>query len=424
MRIFQSGSAGSPPYLRLFVIVLLLTFIYSEVCISQNVAVAQTIRIDPSAAVGGRASQYIERIDYIIFESTQKSAFGTINQLEINERYYVILDEQTNSVLIFDKRGKFQAKIDGNKLGTKDKLYRIFLNRANNSIEAFAGTTIFNFDFNGILIKKISFTVDNWPGYRIPIGDRLTAQYLYKANSDYYKQDSTTYEVIITKNGSVVEKYLPYSLKSSVMQANEILVSNHIDFYRDFEGSDTSLYYLRPFLYNVYKLTPNNFQIAYNFIFPAKNSLPPSFSSDINFNKKRREFVKNNPVIYRLANFYKNKNNLFFQLCGGLNDTRSYIFNIQSKKLVCVENIVSDSTTYFLPITDSNVGDNFWDQGFVQYDGIHFYTSYPSSTLFNQMEKTKNKHPLYPRELGAYFSNVKNKRSNPILVQIQFKQTQ
>lgn len=71
----------------------------------------QILRIDPSNATGGNASEIFESIKYIPLQTTKESLFGKIGQLEITDQYFIILDQSTNSILFFNKDGTYHHKI-------------------------------------------------------------------------------------------------------------------------------------------------------------------------------------------------------------------------------------------------------------------------------------------------------------------------
>jgi hypothetical protein len=85
------------------------------------------IMLDPSSGVGGTASQIYDEVDYIPLETTKESLFGEISQLQITDKYFIILDKETDAILFFNRDGSFHHKI--NKFPFDEKyLSRIELN--------------------------------------------------------------------------------------------------------------------------------------------------------------------------------------------------------------------------------------------------------------------------------------------------------
>jgi hypothetical protein len=76
----------------------------------------RTLRIDPTTARGAAASQVFEEIKFIPLETTKESLFGSIHQFRIADGNYVIWDYDTKAILIFNKDGKYKAKINASKI--------------------------------------------------------------------------------------------------------------------------------------------------------------------------------------------------------------------------------------------------------------------------------------------------------------------
>jgi hypothetical protein len=401
-------------------ILINLFFIYGLAVKAQNEA-SQKIRIEPTSATGGTASQYIDKIKYITLESNAESAFGGIDQLEITDDYFIILDGETKSVLIFEKKGKFHAKMDGKKIFPQaPNIYKFCYDKKTKLIEMNYVTKIYYFDLDGKLVTQKNAKMKNYAGTKVSLGKFHTAFYLLGGINPFLK-DSTSYELKVFKDTVLTQKYLP---KNNKAKYNDIWsVQVHSDFYPDYSNNDSSVYYLHEYDYNIYKLTPNTFKAAYQFIFPLNKSLPKDFKTDTPFNGKRPDYIMaNKDIIFKLGGFSTSGNNIFFKTIETSFYNPSYIFNTETQKLIIVDKIVSDTSTYFLPVTDIEAGGvDFNNHGFIHFDSTYFYTSYSSLVLFSQMEANKKRKPKYPPELKTYFSNPKNKKGNPVLVQTQFK---
>jgi hypothetical protein len=196
-----------------------------------------------------------------------------------------------------------------------------------------------------------------------------------------------------------------------------------MDFWKDSHAGDSVVYYTRDYDYDIYKLTPHSFNAAYRFVFPAQISLPRAFRSDTAYDAKRQKFIKaNRQLIFKIGNIYKSGDNLFFRTIDYNFSNLSYIYSERSKNVICVNRVVSDAKSYFLPITDAEVGGvDFVNRGIVQFDGAYGYSSYSSLLLFHQMEATKGKNPEYPSALKKYLSDKKNMKGNPVLIRFKFK---
>jgi hypothetical protein len=389
----------------------------------QDQPITKRIRIDPSSAMGGTASQYIDKIQFITFQTTPKSAFGNIDQLEITDKYFIILDRETKAILIFNKQGQFHAKIEAAKISPQDpSFYDFYLDKQKNLIEVDYPSDIYVCDLDGKLVSHTTRSLEKYSGVKTSLGSDFSGYYFYSPYRPYPTNSSIFYEIMVHENDSLTNKYLPYSPNSKYSDTQGS--QSHTDFYPD-QANDSTTYFVREYDYNIYKLTPHTFTAAYQFIFPLQVSLPKNFRTDSSFNAKRQKFIGDNKsLIYKLGNFYKTDNYILFKTIAGDFLRPSYLFSTKSQTLIVIDKIVSDATSYFLPITDAEAGGyTFINHGILLFDGESFYTSYSSLLLLSQMEATKNKKPQYPPVLAKYLGNNANSKGNPVLVQIKFKST-
>ena len=414
-------------YLKSWSLLIALSLLFFHQGYAQNGPVTEKLRINPDAAMGGAVSQYIDQVEYITLENSPQSAFGEIDQLEVTDKYYIICDNATASVLIFDKQGGFHAKIEPQKINPQN-VAGFWFDKQKKMIQI---GYIFNqshfqicfFDLDGKLVTQQKIRIDQHLGTEINLGDNFSGYYKYWPNFPHPKGDTIAYELMVWEQGKLIQKQLPYHMNAKYYEAKGGKQYRK-DFSADAATADSIAYYSREYDYNIYRLTPHTFQTAYQFIFPLQLSLPPNFRDDTVFNGKRVKFTElNKKYIYKIGNFFKSGNNLFFAPCtdNSFSDL-SYIYNTRSQKLVCINKIVSDARSYFLPVTDAEIGGmHFNNHGILYFDGDSFYASYSSPLFFHQMEATKDKHPQYPPSLIKFFSDKKNLRGNPVLVQIKFK---
>lgn len=403
-----------------YLFVLLLLFYFQGY--SQNEVATEKLRINPGAAMGGMVSQYIDQVEFTTFDSDQESAFGNIDQLEITDNYYIILDNDTQSILIFSKQGKFHAKIDGKKLNPQQPTFFSFkFDRLTQLIKVNFVSGEFIFDLDGKQISQYKKDPEHYLGTEATLGGNFSAYYRYNPQMPSIKKDDVAYELTVVNDGTILRKYLSYSLNVSYNDSRGS--QSHMDFWPDPSGADSVLYYTREYDYKIYKLTPHAFEVAYQFLLPMQLNLPTNFRTDPIFNSKRQQFVKlNRYAIYKIGNFFKSGENITFRAINYDYLSLSYMYNDKSKNLICINKIVSDAKSYFLPITDAEVGGaDFINRGIIHFDGEKHYSSYSSLVLFNQFTANKSKDPQYPPVLLKYFSNKKNIKGNPVLVHLKFK---
>src|SRR5687768_960534 len=66
-----------------------------------------TLRIDPESSRGAAVSQVFDEVQFIPLETTKESLFGSVSQLEVTDKNYIIYDYDTRSIFIFSKEGKY-----------------------------------------------------------------------------------------------------------------------------------------------------------------------------------------------------------------------------------------------------------------------------------------------------------------------------
>lgn len=398
----------------LFIRIILLAPLFVYHTYGQD---AKPLRIDPAGAMGGLAGQIAEEVSFIPLETTRQSLFGSIDQLEVTKKYFIILDRQTNAVLIFDRSGKFHSKIAGKEIGYDDRhnMYVFYYDKYNDLVQIPFGNQSFCFNMKGKLTKKIK--VPNYGNVLFNIKHNLTAYYGYSADRRW--KDSVAYELIIANENNILQKYLAYNLKLANPPARDVLNSNHtINFY---PYDDTAVFFLRPYDYTIYDLSPRNFRPAYRFIFPLSNSLPRDFTTDSTLNGRRIRFLRENGnIIHGISNTYRVGDNLFFKVLGSAGET--FIYNLTSQQLICVEKISPDEHSYFLPLTDAASGGvEFKNKGFLYADDSFLYTSYAAGLLLREKEAATGRKVQYPTQLAEYFRRQQHENDNPVLVQIKFK---
>lgn len=89
-------------------------------------------------------------------------------------------------------------------------------------------------------------------------------------------RDSIFREIWLVKNDSVYQHFLPYDTKKGNLTSREILISlrNKIFF---FIGTDTSIFFIGPYGYTFYELTPHSLIPKFTLILPLSHSYPMTF---------------------------------------------------------------------------------------------------------------------------------------------------
>ena len=400
----------------------------------------QTLRIDPAFASGVPVSQVFEEVNYIPLETTKESLFGTINQLEVNDQYFILFDRSTNAILLFEKNGKFHTKISGKGadifsfnyekedrririLSTNNKQLsdQIRIKAETDSAEAIALMNRFikvaYYDLDGKALKvnvpKNLVTPSNLSSVMLPEG--ISFSNFALAGEDM--KESSAYELNLFKDGQIYQSYFPYSRKKDVARYGRYL-NNSAGFSRS--QNDSVFYYTRPLDYSIFELTPHTIREKYRLIFLMKNTFPETFLTDNISQNDRRNFIRDNPsLITGLSNIHERKYRLFFKINNNerrRSGSTSLLYNLKTGQLISINNLTSDSLTSFLPVFDYP----FSYESFKAVDKDYFYTYISSLRMFQAKEGNMDKNISYPPMLEKYFMKG-DKKDNPVIVQLKPK---
>lgn len=386
----------------------------------------KTLRLDPSTARGAAVSQVFDEVKFIPLETTKESLFGSISQFNVTENNFVVYDYDTKSVLIFDKSGKYVAKVNSSKIekDPKDKesqvLYGYLLIKEDNQdyIQIYAGKKVFYFDLKGQLLKK---TVRPERGHSYgneKFSNDIDVKQYYVDKKEKDSKDSTFYRFALVKDKKKLAAYFPFHPDSGRNDENW----GSSRFYNN--GTPDELLYTRDYEYNVYKLTPEKLSLAYHLVFPAVNSLPNDYGTNPKYRGKRSVyFAANKKAFYRMDNVYQMGENLYLNMKNydyNKSEKKSLIYNFKSGQLTSISDIEPDTLSQFLPITDASSGYEFENNGFLLFEKGYFYTSYSSLAMFAYKELNEGKNRKYDPLLTEYFK-TENRKSNPVLVLLKPK---
>ncbi len=257
--------------------------------------------MDPDAALGGTTSQIFDSVKFIPLETTNESLFGEINQLEITDKYFIITDFDTWCVLIFDKNGKFHAKIK--KRSENEYFDSITIDRQANEIIMPAGNDkILIYDFDGKFIIERKRPLD---AARLFYFTTQSIAYHINRPLKWDKKDNRKYDLVYSDGfNHVTKELLPYNSK---YQQYEYNLPNTV--FSD--NNDGTCFFTFPYDYTAIQLNDTGIIHRYKFIFPQKYSLPPGFASDSSFAGKRKNYVfssqENTGKYTTLTPFFQNK---------------------------------------------------------------------------------------------------------------------
>ncbi|MFY0255136.1 6-bladed beta-propeller [Chitinophaga sp. 30R24] len=382
-----------------------------------------TLRIDPTNASGGNASDIFEDIKYIPLETTSESQFSNISQFDIFNGRYIILDHATNCILIFKEDGKFLSKIKGKR---NTIIHKFVINKWLGEIgyidNTFQILTICDIDGKFIRQQDISDIkiLGIFNSNFAYLGPDVVVSYDpyrdIKKGSKYFQPYSRALIRYAKSNASVLATGFHYGeeeAKIDVVSPPTSPLTNY--------GIDTAYFFVKPYSFNIYTITPNTINYSYHLAFPANIALPSDFLTNKLYTGKREEFIKTHPnQIFSLNNCYKINDNLLFKAATYYsNNEDNLILNLKSGNLIAYKHILPDAKSFYLPLFD-NTNSNFDNYGLDFCDGKYSYTSLTSFAMLKAHNENKSLNAKYDSTLLNYFAKS-NKDANPVILRLQLK---
>lgn len=385
---------------------------------TQKDIVTEKLYINPAYAQGGIDTQVFKSITYLPLETTKESLFGEIFKMEITDDYYIVSDRNTNSILLFQKNGKFYAKIDGGKFPnaqlnptfTVDREQKLIITR----ISSIPGKLVW-FNFKGNVVKETP--IKEFYNSIASLNSSTLAYSPFTFLSGKVKSDSVNYFIKFLNNGEIEKKMQPFNVAQYAMSPNLSFAIDRIrPYYFYYSGIKNNLLYVENYNYNIYSLNEQGIQKIYNVVFPQDLSLSPdSLTHRLSLTDKEKYVKDNDKKIYSFRGVYLIGDYLYFEtIKSEFYTTDPYlIYNLKSKSLISLKKVSSGSAACFLPLTT--------DFGtIVGCDGEYVYSALSSLEMFEAKEATASKKPNYPSALQTYF-NTQSRKSNPVLVLLKPK---
>lgn len=371
-----------------------------------------TIRVDPSQARGGTASEIFQSINFIPLETTKESIFGTIDQLEVFDSLIFILDKSSRAIFIFNSDGTYKTKIN---TGGADKFFEYFtINKGEKQIAVINNYVkgVLIYDFNGNVIKTMP--VPARPG-SIFYFNKNNYLYFMRRGVAYTDTPLIKYDLNYTDTlGNVKKKLHPFNAQ---FENGEYNIENN---FITHSGEDGSCMFSMPFEYSLYQLNDTGIMRKYKFIFPAANSLPPNFVSDSSFKGKRAKSVYGNPdavqKVRSLQTAYRLDNYLLFSGHAGssnIGDNLNYLYNFDKGTLLSFSKVTGDNSSYYFPIMSS-----FFEK-ILYVKNKTVYSSIPAFRLFS-IKEALGKEVTYPPSLNKLMTTG-SKDNNPVLVVVKLR---
>lgn len=386
----------------------------------------KTLYFQPESAIRATASKFYEEVTYIPLETNRRSLFGRIRELLVSDKYFIIWDDDTNSIYFFAKNGEFVKRYKPGKYNIK----QIQLDRKKNALFISGSRKKFTFSQTEVeqmmedpLNKK--FARFSWSGYlyldnikkerveelknfslalvkpTIFNGDEWIYSYIF---SDKKSKDSLDYQLKIRKDSTDRVSIFPYKKNRPLY-----LLPQSINVFKN-KGS---FILTRPYDYTIYSLSRDSAKPLYEFILPAENSVSTAFLEyPFKSQGEIRNFRANNGgIIWKILNVHKQGGYLFFTLDYKKSwREKHFMYDEQTNRFYNIGRIRSDESNHYLPLISV-----------IQYsDNEYLYGSVSSETMFRTRDNSKRRNPEYPAELLEYFG-TSSREANPVIVQLKPK---
>ncbi|MBS1659635.1 MAG: 6-bladed beta-propeller [Bacteroidetes bacterium] len=371
-----------------------------------------TLRLDPDNSRGGTASQVFDSIRFIPLETTKESLFGAIDQMEVTDSLFVILDIRGHSILLFDRSGKFYTRITTG--GGEKYFYYFSIDRSKNEIVATNNYAngLLVYDLRGRFLRKEKCP-DNIASFYHFSGNSVL--YNLRRKGTYESSDHILYDLCYSHGyDSVVKNLKPYNARN---EANEYNISSNPF---NFSGEAGSCMFSMPFEYSIYQLADTGVICKYQFVFPLLHSLPLNFATDGAYRSLRGKFAYNTPgnesMITALERGCRFGDYMLFSAISRQSTFSAdfnMAYNLHTSSLISFSRVTGDSSSSYFPILSTQL-----ERVDAIYDGKIFSSS-PGFRLF-AIKNSLDKKVEYPESLQKYFTNGK-KTDNAVIVQFKLK---
>ncbi|MES2427100.1 MAG: 6-bladed beta-propeller [Bacteroidota bacterium] len=404
-------------YKKTFIVLLLLftiTWSYSQ---NQTKSVIEKLYLNPTYARGGIDTQIFKSISYIPLETTEESLFGEIYKLEITNDYYIISDRSTNSILLFQKDGKFYTKISGkifsnghvNEEFTVDRDQKLIIT----TISSIPGKLLW-ITYKGKIVREVSFkepynSIQNTNSSAV-----VYSPWTFLAKT--IKKDSVNYFIKYLRNNRVDRKLLPYEVIQFATPANLMTTDMPRPYHFYYSGVEDNLLFVENYNYNIYALNSVGIEKIYNVVFPKDLSVSTdSLAKRTSMEEKEKYLKENKNKIYTFRGAYTIGNYLCFETIkwSFFNTDPYLLYNLKTRNLISLKKISSSISSSYLPLF-SAFG------SIIGSDNEYLYSTVSSLDMFQAKESTNSKQPKYSPLLQVYF-NTQSRKSNPVIVQLQLK---
>ena len=389
----------------------------------------QKIFLQPKAPGNAKQSKFVDSLHFYPLEIRDDLNLQAYADIEVSERYFMLIDNGKKYVSIYAKDGRFLKKVSFKSLG--DGFYPSYREKTNEVV--FFGNNRkysltskdqikirldWNNPKNRKYFKKYSINLNDttfklkneMPGEM----DLIQAVPFYE---DYYWQSNiitspifkTTeaYEIKIYQDKKLVQKYFPYD---RVNEPRFQFAQESASFSRT--SSPSTNFIFRPLCDTIFKMVRDSLFPALQLVMPLDNSIPPkAFAKPFKNKTERENFNRNNGWMFNhVFNFYEAPD--FYYLGVAFNNNyETYIYQKQGSSTYKSKSVKADSSQYNLQLlTEISLANR----------SGRFYKAIKAGDLISFFDQNKN--VAVPKELEEYLKR-KPHNAAPVIVEFKLKET-
>ncbi|SDC37478.1 hypothetical protein SAMN04487894_102195 [Niabella drilacis] len=402
------------------------------------------VLLDPAKAKDTTRSGIFDETEFIPLETSHQSIFGIIKQLVVTDKYFIILDTDTDAILFFDKQGKFITKYKN-----APKRYRIHFiqqDKSRNALLIFSQHKNYNLTLTKLqahlakdqgskpstLVSATRLYLNDLPALRteiVPAPAYLLAnpvslgsrKFIFSfIRSDAQNTEMQDHELKVMNEDSVVREYFPYHTKTDSVFYGR--TAHQCSFFPTL--NDSVLFISRPFQPFIYRLTPDSiaamYEIAGSKMRPAA-SMPNAFSfapvDQISFGSitistragSGGSLLGSN--MNTVNNFANLERFLFFNVRQPFGNYNYYVFDKKENRLYDRSKLKADSSSFLFPL-----------QGPVlAFDEKNIYQGLSARALFNLKKGAAKMNPQYEKTLARFYKTGKP-ADNPVILRLKPKE--
>jgi hypothetical protein len=403
-------------------VLLFISLFFSLTCIAQ-----EKIYFEPTAAAGGKQSDFITYKDIIVFETTSESKFDKYSRIIPTKKFFVACDYSAKKILVFDKKGrfikKFSTKLDFGRLTyneEKDRLEMVSQNKMYKLTNKDNAQILEDYQNPKNLKYYRKYFIDFTDTINFPVrkqkiihSDILNPipyvngmHFVNQVTVDNNFEKTEDYELKIYKGDSLVKQYFIYDKKKDSRYIfDKVTVSITA------AAKPDERWVTHPYDYTIYSLQKDSLYKAFDFVLPIDRAIPADFfarefqnkTEKDNYIRQNRKLVKQF-YVYNLSARYVN-----FSMQSMLFDMQQFIYDTKSKTFYSYDKIKPDSLTFYLPVC----------KNLAFFDGQQVYAKIYAEDALKNFDEHKKDNVKYPPLLEAYFKTA-TAASNPILINFNY----